>query len=73
MILEDIDLTAIQDENVRQLVIRLLNLIESLAADLREAQERAYQGIGRISFDGMVWRKDIGRRALARARPAGAR
>ncbi|MBU0495616.1 MAG: transposase [Chloroflexi bacterium] len=36
--LEDIDLTAIQDENVRQLVLRLLNLIESLAADLREAQ-----------------------------------
>ena len=36
--LEDIDLTAIQDENVRQLVLRLLNLIESLAADLREAR-----------------------------------
>ena len=38
MLLDDIDLTAIQDENVRQLVTRLLNLIESLAADLRDAQ-----------------------------------
>ena len=38
MLLDDIDLTAIQDENVRQLVLRLLNLIEDLAADLRDAQ-----------------------------------
>lgn len=36
--LEDIDLAAIQDEKIRQLVLRLLNLIEELAADLREAQ-----------------------------------
>jgi hypothetical protein len=38
MLLDNIDLTAIQDENFRQLVLRLLNLIESLSADLRDAQ-----------------------------------
>ena len=36
--LEDIDLTGIQDENARQLIVRLLNLIEDLSADLRDAQ-----------------------------------
>jgi len=36
--LDDLDLNAIQDENARQLIRRLLNLIEQLTADLREAQ-----------------------------------
>ena len=36
--LEGIDLKAIQDENARQLIRRLLNLIEKLSADLRDAQ-----------------------------------
>ena len=36
--LDDLDLNAIQDENARQLIRRLLNLIEQLSADLREAQ-----------------------------------
>jgi hypothetical protein len=36
--LEDIDLSNIQDENARQLIRRLLNLIEALTADLRDAQ-----------------------------------
>jgi hypothetical protein len=36
--LDDLDLTAIHDENARILIQRLLNLIEQLAADLREAQ-----------------------------------
>jgi hypothetical protein len=52
MMLEDIDLAAIQDENVRQLVLRLLNLIESLAADLREAQtenQRLPEEINRLT------------------------
>ncbi len=35
--LDDLDLTAIQDENARQLIMRLLNLIEQLSADLRDA------------------------------------
>ena len=36
--LEDIDLSNIQDENARQLIVRLLNLIEALSTDLRDAQ-----------------------------------
>lgn len=35
---EEIDLSNIQDENARQLIARLLNLIEALTADLRDAQ-----------------------------------
>ena len=34
--LEDIELNAIQDENARQLIRRLLNLIEKLSADVRD-------------------------------------
>lgn len=37
-LLDDLDLNAISDENARQLIRRLLNLIEQLSADLREAQ-----------------------------------
>jgi hypothetical protein len=36
--LDNLDLNAIQDENARELIRRLLNLIEQLTADLREAQ-----------------------------------
>jgi hypothetical protein len=36
--LETIDLSSIQDENARQLIVQLLNLIEALSADLRDAQ-----------------------------------
>jgi hypothetical protein len=36
--LEGIDLSTIQDENARQLIRRLLNLIEKLSADLRDLQ-----------------------------------
>jgi len=35
---EDIDLNSIQDENARQLIVRLLNLVEDLSADLRAAR-----------------------------------
>ena len=38
MKLDEIDLSGIQEENARQLVMRLLNLIEALSADLRDAQ-----------------------------------
>jgi len=37
--LDDLDLSAIQDERARALLVRLLNLIEDLSADLRAAQE----------------------------------
>jgi hypothetical protein len=36
--LEDIDLSSIQDENAQQLIVRLLNLIEAVTTDLRDAQ-----------------------------------
>src|SRR4030043_289884 len=36
--LDNLDLNAIRDENTRELIRRLLNLIEQLSADLREAQ-----------------------------------
>ena len=35
---DDIDLNGIQDENARQLIHRLLNLIEQLSADMRNYQ-----------------------------------
>ena len=37
--LEDLDLTGIQDEQARQCIVRLLNLLEDVTADLRAAQE----------------------------------
>jgi len=36
--LEAIDLSGIKEENAHQLIVRLLNLIEDLSADLRDAQ-----------------------------------
>lgn len=37
--LDDLDLSAIEDERARALIVRLLNLIEDPAADLRAAQD----------------------------------
>ncbi len=42
---------------------RVLNVI-GLGADLEEALKHAYETIGTIGFDGMMYRKDIGFRAL---------
>jgi Transposase IS66 family len=36
--LDDLDLSSITDERTRTLIVRLLNLVESLSADLRDAQ-----------------------------------
>ena len=44
---------------------RILNII-GLGADLEAALKRAYEAIGPIGFDGMIYRKDIGFRALKR-------
>lgn len=38
MILDDLDLNTIEDENARELIRQLLNLVEKLSADLRDAQ-----------------------------------
>jgi phosphoribosylamine---glycine ligase len=40
--------------------------VTALGANLESAIARAYEAIGRIQFDGMQYRKDIGARALAR-------
>jgi phosphoribosylamine--glycine ligase len=40
--------------------------VTALGQNLDAAVQRAYQAVGRISFDGMHYRTDIGRKALAR-------
>jgi phosphoribosylamine--glycine ligase len=40
--------------------------VQALGADIRAAIARAYEAVDRIRFDGMQWRRDIGRRALDR-------
>jgi phosphoribosylamine--glycine ligase len=38
--------------------------VTGLGMDFREAIENAYQAVGQIEFEGMQYRRDIGRRAL---------
>jgi phosphoribosylamine--glycine ligase len=40
--------------------------VTALGANLESAIARAYEAIGRIQFEGMTYRRDIGARALAR-------
>jgi phosphoribosylamine---glycine ligase len=40
--------------------------VTALGANLDAAVARAYEAVGKVSFEGMQYRKDIGRRALAR-------
>jgi len=42
--------------------------VTALGPDIPVAIERAYSAVGRICFDGMHYRKDIGRKALSRLR-----
>ena len=49
--LDNIDLNAIQDENARELIRQLLNLVEKLTADLRDAQveiQRLWDEVNRL-------------------------
>ena len=41
--------------------------VQALGADIRAAIARAYAGVERIHFDGMQFRRDIGRKAVERA------
>ena len=41
--------------------------VQTLGGDIRAAIERAYDAVGRIRFEGMQFRHDIGRRALTRS------
>jgi len=45
---------------------RVLNVV-GLGKDIKEAIDKTYQGVNRISFDGMYYRKDIGYRALGKS------
>jgi phosphoribosylamine--glycine ligase len=45
--------------------------VTALGASLDAAVDGAYRAVGRVSFDGMHYRKDIGRRAIARLHGAG--
>ena len=40
--------------------------VTALGANLDAAIDRAYEAVGKVSFEGMQFRKDIGQRALAR-------
>ncbi len=42
--------------------------VTALGDTVKDAIERAYSAVGRISFDGAYYRKDIGRKALGRNR-----
>jgi phosphoribosylamine--glycine ligase len=53
------------NDEVRTVGGRVLG-VTALGASLESAIARAYEAIGRIRFDGMTYRKDIGARALAR-------
>jgi len=54
-----------QDGEVRTVGGRVLG-VTALGANLETAIARAYEAIGKIQFDGMTYRRDIGQRALAR-------
>jgi phosphoribosylamine--glycine ligase len=41
--------------------------VTALGADIPAAIGRAYEAVGKISFDGIHFRKDIGKKALARS------
>ena len=59
--------TAKKDGKVVTVGGRVLG-VTALGANLEAAVTRAYEAVGRISFDGMQYRRDIGQRALARLR-----
>jgi phosphoribosylamine--glycine ligase len=55
--------TAIQDGRLVTAGGRVL-AVTALGDDLRQAQQRCYQAMAKIRFDGMHYRRDIGHRAL---------
>jgi phosphoribosylamine--glycine ligase len=54
-----------EDGQVKTVGGRVLG-VTALGANLESAIARAYEAIGRIRFDGMAYRRDIGALALAR-------
>jgi phosphoribosylamine--glycine ligase len=59
--------TAPRDGKVVTVGGRVLG-VTALGANLEAAVQRAYQGVEKVSFEGMQYRKDIGQKALARLR-----
>ena len=57
--------TAKKDRHVVTVGGRVLG-VTALGANLDAAVTRAYEAVGKLSFEGMFYRKDIGKRALAR-------
>jgi phosphoribosylamine--glycine ligase len=57
--------TALKDGKLVSVGGRVLG-ITALAANLDAAVQRAYEGVKKVSFEGMHYRKDIGKQALAR-------
>jgi phosphoribosylamine--glycine ligase len=55
--------TAMQDENLVTAGGRVL-AVTALGDTLRDAQTKCYAAMGKIGFDGMHYRRDIGHRAL---------
>lgn len=41
--------------------------VTALGGTVREAIDRAYQGVGAIDWEGVHYRKDIGAKALAKS------
>jgi phosphoribosylamine--glycine ligase len=56
--------TAIHDRKLVTAGGRVLTVV-GRGADFPEAIQRAYDGVSRISFDGMQYRRDIGKKALS--------
>ena len=57
--------TALRDGSLVTAGGRVLG-VQAVGKDLAEATARAYAAVARITFEGMQFRKDIGRKALAR-------
>jgi phosphoribosylamine--glycine ligase len=57
--------TALRDGRLVTAGGRVLG-VQARGADIRSAIDLAYRAVARIRFDGMHFRKDIGRKALAR-------
>jgi phosphoribosylamine--glycine ligase len=62
--------TALRDGKVVTVGGRVLG-VTALGFNLDAAIARAYEGVGRVSFDGMHYRRDIGKKALARLHAPG--
>jgi phosphoribosylamine--glycine ligase len=57
--------TALRDGKIVTVGGRILG-VTALGANLDAAIQRAYEAVSKVSFEGMHYRKDIGRKALAR-------